>query len=95
MVKPFRHKSYLINVYLILVIHISLETQVFKVSQLTNPHPLLGNGQHVGVSALVLAAALMSVELFEDVDLPKSLSSAEVGAPADACEEVGSERSKF
>ena len=47
-------------------------TQVFKLKPMTNPHPVLGNGQHIGVSALVLAAALMSVEFF-DVSL---------GAPA-------------
>ena len=31
-----------------------------------NPHPTLGNGQHIGVSALVLAAALFSVQFNED-----------------------------
>ena len=47
-----------------------------------NPHPSLGNGQHIGVSALVLAAALMSVEMFETPEagptaFPSSIPMAE------------------
>ena len=33
--------------------------------QMPNPHPVVGNGQHLGVAALVLAATLLSVELFQ------------------------------
>ena len=35
---------------------------------------MLGNGQHIGVSALVLAAALFSVQLWEDPEPRKPLT---------------------
>lgn len=39
---------------------------------------MLGNGQHVAVSALVLCAALLSIEFFDEppstTDLPASLA---------------------
>ncbi|CAK9054143.1 unnamed protein product [Durusdinium trenchii] len=50
------------------------KTPVFNVAALSNPHPMLGNGQHIGVSALVLAAALFSVQLWEDPEPRKPLT---------------------
>lgn len=41
--------------------------EVLNFQSLVHPHPILGNGQHVGVAAVVLAAALFSVEFFEEV----------------------------
>ena len=38
-----------------------------NLQSLDRPHPILGNGQHVGVAAVVLAAALFSVEFFQEV----------------------------
>ena len=43
---------------------------------LSNPHPLLGNGQHIPVAGLVLAAALFSVQFFEPPAPTKSLADA-------------------
>ena len=40
---------------------------------LSNPHAALGNGQHLGVAALVLAAALFSVQLYEPTGDPVSI----------------------
>lgn len=40
---------------------------------MSNPHPVLGNGQHVGVAALVLAAALLSIELWDEPTPAKPL----------------------
>ena len=37
--------------------------KVFNTYQLQSPHQAVGNGQHLGVAALVVAAALLSIEL--------------------------------
>ncbi|CAK9062590.1 unnamed protein product [Durusdinium trenchii] len=53
-----------------------LGTPVFNVTQMKNPHPVAGNGQHAAVAALVLASALLSIELFEELPEPtKPLAS--------------------
>ena len=50
--------------------------KVFNVTQMKNPHPVAGNGQHAAVAALVLASALLSIELFEELPEPtKPLAS--------------------
>ena len=36
---------------------------------LSNPHPVVGNGQHIGCAALVLAATLLSIQ-FHDIPEP-------------------------
>ena len=40
--------------------------QVVHTGSISSPHAIVGNGQHLPVSALVLAAALFSVQLDEE-----------------------------
>lgn len=65
---------------------------------MSNPHPILGNGQHVGVAALVLAAALLSIELWEDPTHPtpgKSLGLCEPAQSSSMSSEEIQQQARF
>lgn len=62
------------------LIPISLSCQVFTTDTLTRPHMVVGNGQHLTCAALVIAAALGTIQFHaevEDVAIPPPLSSPE------------------
>ena len=57
-------------------------------SQLTNPHQAVGNGQHLPCAALALLAALTSIELFPEPSpcaelIPSSYHNVEINVPSD------------
>lgn len=64
-----------------------LSTKEFSLSELTNPHAAVGNGQHLVLAAVSLIAALVSIELFPEPALSGELgvgcTKVEINPPAD------------
>lgn len=68
---------------------------VFDPYTLSNPHPVIGNGQHVAVAAVVVAAALLSIEFFQPIVPEMPLTAPADDGTADAMESDSMEQACF
>ena len=64
-----------------------MRNQVLNIKAIQSPHPIVGNGQHIGVAALVLAAAMLSIEFFEIPPVSKAIETPEPTRKQARCDE--------